>query len=94
MRSADLAASGGTTFVEIAVRVTVTVYVFTEPSQEVETTESTFPEPTVSACAADAEPVVVYVLPEILEDTVIEPPAIFAVGVKVTDATAFFTVAV
>jgi hypothetical protein len=75
-----------------AVRVTVTVYVFTEPSQPVDTTEIAFPVPAVRAWLDDAVPDVVAEPP-----TVMEPPglkATFAVGVSVIDATAFTTVTV
>jgi hypothetical protein len=72
-----------------AVRVTVTVYVFTDPSQPVETTAIALPVPAVSDWPDDAAPDVVADPP-----TVIEPPATFAVGVRVIDATAFTTVAV
>jgi hypothetical protein len=71
-----------------AVRVTVTVYVTAEPSQPVDTTAMALVVPAVSDCPDDAAPDVVADPP-----TVIEPPATFAVGVRVTDATAFTTVA-
>jgi hypothetical protein len=72
-----------------AVRVTVTVYVFTEPSQPVDTTEIALPEPTVNAWLDDAEPDVVVDPP-----TVMVPPASFANGVRVTDGRPLATVAV
>jgi hypothetical protein len=55
----------------------------------VDTTEIAFPVPAVRAWPDDAAPDDV---PE--PPTVIEPPAAFAAGVNVTDATAFTTVAV
>jgi hypothetical protein len=73
----------------VAARVTVTVCVVTVPSQPVETTVITLGEPAVKDCPADTAPDEVANPP-----TVIAPPATFAVGFRVIEATALATVAV
>jgi hypothetical protein len=75
-----------------AVRVTVTVYVFTDPSQPTDATEIAFPVPAVRAWAVDTDPDAVVEPPTVIE--VETPFAAFAVGVRVTDVTPLTTVAV